>query len=133
MLPRKLRISRAKAIKRNAKPSTNTTKPPQHTRAAGAGGIYNPKMSGQEASQLGRAGKLLGRAAAAQLRSGDRYAPAAGPAGIRKPESFIFEGHRASSKGGKTGLKLGGKKKGAKPGGRSAKRGAAWKSSGGKN
>lgn len=71
----------------------------------------------------------MGRAAAAQLRTGD----ASGPS-IRAPESFIFEGHRASSKQGKTGLKLGGggKKKGGKPGTRSSKRGTAWKASGGR-
>jgi nucleolar protein 12 len=127
MLPRKLRVSRAKAIKRNAKPGASVARPPTHTRPS-KGSVYNPKMTSEESSKLGRAGKLFGRAHAAQLRSGD----AKSSSGIRGPETFIFEGHRASSKGGKTGLKLGGKKKGAKPGGRSAKRGAAWKSGGGK-
>lgn len=123
MLPRKLRVSRAKAVKRNVKPGSNTARAPTHTKAKG---IYNPKVSAQESSQMGRAGKLMGRAAAAQLRSGDGSA-------IRAPESFIFEGHRASSKQGKQGLKLGGaKKKSGKPTTRSSKRGAAWKSGGGK-
>jgi len=127
MLPRKLRVSRAKAIKRNAKPGASVAHPPTHTRPAN-GAVYNPKMTSEQSSKLGRAGKLFGRAHAAQLRSGDVKSSTA----IRGPESFIFEGHRANSKGGKTGLKLGGKKKTGKPGGRSAKRGAAWKSGGGK-
>merc|ERR1711939_892973 len=57
--------------------------------------------------------------------------------GILAPESFVFEGHRASSKAGKPLMKFGsaGKKKGpaaagAKPSNRSAKRGAAFKSQG---
>jgi nucleolar protein 12 len=130
MLPRKLRVSRAKAIKRNAKPGSGrpTTKP----RATG----YQRKYTSEEASKMGRTSKLFGRAAAAQqakatprpkgtaanntpLGDGTKK-PATLGADIRKPESFIFEGHRASAKGGKSGLKLGGKKKGTKVTGRSA-------------
>ncbi|KAL1302491.1 hypothetical protein AAFC00_002881 [Neodothiora populina] len=125
MLPRKLRVTRAKAIKRNAKSNNaNATRPPQHTqqpRSSRAGGVYNPKMSSQEQSNLGRAGKLLGRAAAAQLRNGDGSV-------IKAPEKFVFEGHRASSSQGKNGFKFG--KKG-KPGSKSStKRAAAWKAKG---
>lgn len=124
MLPRKLRVVRAKAIKRNAKPSQANSAPTQ-TRSARAGGVYNPKMTSQEQSNLGRAGKLFGRAAAAQLHRGGPDAPADA---IKGPEKFIFEGHRASNKNGKTGLKFG--KKG-KPGSKTSKssksRAAAWK------
>lgn len=130
MLPRKLRVSRAKAIKRNVKPrATESTDRPSATG-------YRRKITGEEASQVGRAGKLYGKAAAAQIRRPtarrDVRAPSGGaelPNGIRKPESFVFEGHRASSKSGKSGLKLG-KKKGGKPTSRSAKRGAAYKADG---
>jgi nucleolar protein 12 len=90
---------------------------------------YNPKMSARDQSNIGRASKLLGRAGAAQLRSGS------GPQkGMRRPESFIFEGHRATAKQGTTGLKFNrsSKKKVGKPTTRSAKRGTAWKKSGGK-
>lgn len=132
MLPRKLRVVRAKAIKRNAKPGQSSTP----ATSARAGGVYNPKMTSQEQSNLGRAGKLFGRAAAAQLHRGK--GPAAATAGvqgrdgsaIKGPESFVFEGHRASSKGGKTGLKFG--KKGKPGSGKASKssksRAAAWKS-----
>lgn len=121
MLPRKLRVARSKAQKRNAKPGSG--RPGSKPRANG----YQRKVTGEEASQMGRAGKLYGRAAAAQAKKqpGGGGGP---PNGIKKPEAFVFEGHRASSKGGKAGLKLGGKgKKGAKPANRSAKRGAAYK------
>ena len=82
---------------------------------------------------MGRAGKLFGRAAAAQVKK-DESAGGSMPEGIQKPEAFVFEGHRAKSIGGKAGLKLGGKgKKGkGKPAGRSAKRGAEFKAKVGK-
>ncbi|KAK4635743.1 Nucleolar protein 12 [Fulvia fulva] len=113
MLPRKLRVSRAKAQKRNPKPGSDRPA----ARKANTGG-YQRKITGEEASTMGRASKLLGRAGAAQMRSTDAPrpgpkeqktgAPAAADA-IKKPEAFIFEGHRATSKQGKSGLKLGGK------------------------
>lgn len=131
MLPRKLRVSRAKAIKRNIKP--RSAEGADRPSATG----YRRKITGEEASQVGRAGKLYGKAAAAQIRrptTGRRDARERSggdelPNGIKKPESFVFEGHRASSKSGKSGLKLG-KKKGGKPTGRSAKRAAAYKADG---
>lgn len=124
MLPRKLRVSRAKAPKRNATAGSG--------RPAASG--YQRKVSGEEATKAGRARKLLERGTAAQQRgqpgregmrkrdsNKDRVAN-----GVKRPEAFVFEGHRASSKAGKGGLKLG-KKKGGKPTTRSARRGAAYK------
>jgi nucleolar protein 12 len=123
MLPRKLRVTRAKAPKKNAKPGSG--RPSARPTAAAAATGYRRKVTGAEASQLGRSAKLLGRAAAAKMRQpGDRTSRPAGGAraatalreGIQKPEDFIkkpgfvFEGHRASAKQGKSGLKLGGKK-----------------------
>ncbi|KAF7186948.1 Nucleolar protein 12 [Pseudocercospora fuligena] len=124
MLPRKLRVSRAKAPKKNAKPGTGR---PSARPSAGTG--YQRKLTGAEASQMGRTGKLLGRAAAAKVRKGgdggkeNRSGTGDKPQfgnGIKRPEDFIkkspmiFEGHRASSKQGKSGLKLGGKGGGKK-------------------
>lgn len=123
MLPRKLRVSRARGIKRNAKPESTKARMPSHTKI-GTG--YNPKLTSQQQTQLGRIGKTMGRAAAAQIRT------TGAPPGVRGPESFVFEGHRASSKSGKSGLKLGGKGKKGKPTTRSSKRGTAWKATGGK-
>ncbi|KAK5174459.1 Nucleolar protein 12 [Saxophila tyrrhenica] len=126
MLPRKLRVTRAKAQKRNAKPGSDR---PSSRPSTGTG--YQRKITGEEASKIGRTGKLFGRAAAANVRRGSQRGGGKqrtganetalgnrGEAklgeGIRKPESFVFEGHRATSGGGKAGLKLGGRKK--KPG-----------------
>ncbi|GIZ40557.1 hypothetical protein CKM354_000389100 [Cercospora kikuchii] len=120
MLPRKLRVSRAKAPKKNAKAGSGrpSLRPQRAVGRAGSG--YQRKLTGEEASKLGRSAKLLGRAAAANLRKGgDDKASARGPSerssqtlagGIRKPENFVFEGHRASARSGKSGLKLGGAK-----------------------
>lgn len=132
MLPRKLRVVRAKRpVKRDAVP-------------AGGRGVRGGEKGGQENpnhTQLGRARKLLGRAggAASERDSRQARAPRVGDVsisrgppglgkGVRPPEAFVFEGHRASSKQGGGSKKGGaGKKKGEKPKNRSAKRGAAWK------
>ena len=75
----------------------------------------------------GRAGKLLGKAGAAQARHFNNSNP-----GIKPMESFVFEGHRASAHHGKSGQKSGRKgKKATKPANRSSRRAAAWKSNAG--
>ena len=124
MLPRKLRISRAKAPKRNPKPGSG--RPSTSAKPASSG--YKRKITAEEASQRGRSGKLFGRAGAAQMRKTDSKSmpnrpprPSLGE-GIRRPEDFVFEGHRASSKQGTSGLKLGGKGgKGGKTGNKKAR------------
>lgn len=96
-------------------------------------------QSGADENSLrGGVKKLLGRAAAGkaqmQARGKPNGAPAKGPqrggSGMKPPESFVFEGHRASSTQGNKALKLGGarKKKGGKPKNpKRAGRAAAWK------
>lgn len=116
LLPRRIRVVRAKMPKRNSSKRSPTSS-----------GLMNPR----EQSMRGRASKLLGQAAVAKLKSHSRVSP---PTTSIKPiEAFAFEGYRASSKQGKAGLKLGrsGKRK-DKPKSRSSRRGAAWKASGGK-
>ncbi|KAK8229478.1 hypothetical protein HDK77DRAFT_500815 [Phyllosticta capitalensis] len=154
MLPRKLRVTRAKPFKRSKQQqqSSSSTRP-----ATGSSrGVYNPKISAEQKSLQGRAAKLLGKAGAAKLNKnpnltelgeskrksggGDSKDAAALPGGagaFKTPEAFVFEGYRASAKQGKTGLKLGGakkggKSKGGKPASRGSKRAAAWKKGGGK-
>lgn len=119
MLPRKLRVSRAKAIKRNTKPSLDSTRARAQIAAGPRGkGGYVPKITPQQQSQLGRANRLLGHHAAARMQSGK----AKGVQGVRDPESFVFEGHRASAS---ASAKV--QKKKGKPTTRSSKRGSAWK------
>ena len=125
MLPRKLRVARAKVQKRNAKPGSG--RPSSAPKANG----YQRKVTGEEASKIGRANKLFGRATAAQMKESIASGKSTSN-GLQPPEKFVFEGHRASNKGGKAGLKLAGrgKKKPGKPTNRSAKRGAAFKAAG---
>ncbi|KAG9188467.1 hypothetical protein G6011_02390 [Alternaria panax] len=116
MLPRKLRVTRCKAEKKNKDRPRGP--PPSKTPGAakgkpGAG--YKQKLTEEQKSQQGRARSMLGKVAKAQTKEG-----------------FVFEGHRASERQGKSGLKFkgsGGKKKG--PNGRKS-RSAGWKKTGGK-
>jgi nucleolar protein 12 len=115
MLPRKLRVTRCKAEKKNKdKPrGPPPSKAPRVNGKPGAG--YKQKLTEEQKSQQGRARSMLGKVAKAQTKEG-----------------FVFEGHRASERQGKSGLKFkgsGGKKKG--PNGRKS-RSAGWKKTGGK-
>jgi nucleolar protein 12 len=150
MLPRILRVVRAKAVKKTALASQSARADSKNTKNPNKSQIYNPKLSSQVSSLQGRAGKLLGKAGAAQFRKGEGSgangttmgkigAGATGKVieGIAKtPESIVFEGYRASAKSGKpAGLKMGGKgggKKNGKPRTRSSKRASDWKKGGGK-
>ncbi|KAI9846486.1 MAG: Nucleolar protein 12 [Sclerophora amabilis] len=133
LLPRKLRVTRAKNIKKTAssskRDSTGFTLPGNSSR------IYNPKVTPESKSLQGRAGRLLGRAGAARFRSEGRETIKSGKPlnGVTKsPEMVVFEGYRASEQSGRPTMKFGGsgKKKG-KPKTRSSKRGTAWKTAGG--
>ncbi|KAF2132755.1 hypothetical protein P153DRAFT_283136 [Dothidotthia symphoricarpi CBS 119687] len=108
LLPRILRVTRCKAEKKKDKPRG----PPPSKKSSG---VYNAKISGEEKSKQGRAQAMLGKVAAAKTK-----------------EAFVFEGHRASERQGKSGLKFGGgggKKKG--PNGRKS-RSSTWKKTAGK-
>ena len=130
MLPRILRVTRAKYIQKTTgrkgfeKQSAKTEKPNKGL------GAYRPKIPSEIQSLSGRAGKLLGRAGASQIRSyGSSRPPLKGIS--KSPESIVFAGHRANSKHGKGTLGMGGSgKKQGKPRTRSSRRGAAFKVSG---
>jgi nucleolar protein 12 len=111
MLPRKLRVTRCRAEKKNKKDKPRAPPPTKERRAGGPGKAgYVAKMSDEQKSMQGRARSMLGKVAKAQTKEG-----------------FTFEGHRAKEGQGKAGLKFkgsGGKKKG--PNGRKA-RSSAWK------
>ena len=126
MLPRVLRVTRAKAMKKTANAQARQDAPKPFVKGSNNPNnqvIYNPKMTSQQQSLQGRAGKLLGKAGASQFRKRDEAAnkqprqrvtgtndTPLGIPGIKGPEAFIFEGYRASSNSGKPkDLKLGGK------------------------
>ncbi|KAI1347567.1 hypothetical protein F5Y01DRAFT_242162 [Xylaria sp. FL0043] len=149
MLPRELRVSRAKDPRKTALALERTTKSglKSHKGADGKGKNtkYTPKITPEQQSQAGRAGRLFGRSAAAKQQrelKGDRRKPRArndqpqeNNDGIKPPEQFIFEGRRASARDGKPkDLKFGKTKgkKGAvktKAKGRGARRAAEWRKS----
>lgn len=149
LLPRALRVSRAKdprktalAIERTAKTRLDAFKAadgkPKSTK-------YAPKITPEQHSLAGRAGKLFGRSAATkkqrELKNGHRKHNSKGERPqengdrIKPPEQFIFEGRRASATDGKPKDLKFGKSKGkkrpvkAKTKGRGARRAAEWRNS----
>lgn len=115
---RKLRVTRAKTIKRNTKKPDDcrldlASRRPSDNRK---GSVYQPKVDPRKRDTLNRANKLLGRAGAAQLKS----------------QGDVFEGLRATAKTD-SGVKKGGSgKKAGKSRARASARAAAWKGKGGK-
>jgi len=129
MLPRKLRVMRAKSMKRR-EIKTNAM-----TRAKSEG---KGRLTPQQQSQMGRAAKLFGKQAASARANGrmgdngqtrndrsERQAQQA-ESSFKSPESFVFEGHRAKPGSGTSGLKVKHRKPAlATKSGK--KRGAAWR------
>ena len=132
MLPRTLRVTRAKNVGKTTRSKDRSQRHGVHSKATKTMGTYVPKISSKTQSLSGRAGKLLGRAKAAQFRNAvdepvipKRQVNEA----IQATERVAFEGYRASSKQGRGTMKLAGS--GKKQGDRSSRRGADFKRSGG--
>lgn len=114
MLPRKLRVVRAKNLNRHVKAPASRPVP---------NGVGDKTMHG-------RAGKLLGRAGAAQIRHADTKGPKRQKVegAVKAPEAFVFEGQRARSNDANKGLNFGGKRKKQNPReSKGGKRAAAWR------
>ncbi|KAJ5702874.1 Nucleolar protein 12 [Penicillium malachiteum] len=110
MLPRKLRVTRARKMAKKQE-----------------SGGKDSKLAEAQKTLQGRASKLLGRAGAHKVKEEGKNTIAG--------NSFVFEGHRATESGGSS-LKLKGKSRGskgnkAKRNARSIKRAAAYKAAGG--
>ncbi|UNI14684.1 Nucleolar protein 12 [Purpureocillium takamizusanense] len=133
MLPRPLRVTRAKDPRKTALAQERASaKANASDNSKGRGGTgYRPKITPEQQAAAGRAGKLLGRAGAAQMqRGGKDGANAAALVSKKSPEQIVFEGRRASSRDGRPkDLKFGKKGKGKKPKPthRGARRAAEWK------
>ncbi|OQE94194.1 hypothetical protein PENNAL_c0004G02467 [Penicillium nalgiovense] len=110
MLPRKLRVTRARKIAKKREPSGPETK--------------KSRVDEAQKTMQGRANRLLGRAGAAKVKA-DANSTIAG-------NSFVFEGHRATE--GSSTIKMKQKSRGskAKRESRSSKRAAAYKAAGGR-
>ena len=110
---RKLRITRAKAMKRNQqKPKGPSHREPRRPPPKEGRGLFVPKADPKAQATIGRAGTLLGRAGAVQL----------------KKQVEVFEGMRATADTD-SGVKKGGsgKKNGGKARARTTTRSTAWK------
>ncbi|KAI9719193.1 MAG: Nucleolar protein 12 [Chrysothrix sp. TS-e1954] len=140
LLPRKLRVVRAKNTKsKDATRHTSTgNRDLRPTRGKSSDSAQSVNMTdSKEKSFKGRARKMSGQAGAASLNK-SRLKPRSPTSSsnpvvdIKRPEAFVFEGHRASSTQGNRGLRLGGagRRKGKRPETRSTRRAAAWKSKG---
>ncbi|CAI7645426.1 unnamed protein product [Penicillium discolor] len=110
MLPRKLRVTRARKVAKKREPSGPETK--------------KSRVDEAQKTMQGRANRLLGRAGAAKVKA-DANSTIAG-------NSFVFEGHRATE--GSSSVKMKQKSRGskAKRESRSSKRAAAYKAAGGR-
>ncbi|KAI0007073.1 hypothetical protein F4779DRAFT_593551 [Xylariaceae sp. FL0662B] len=145
MLPRALRVSRAKDPRKTALAVERTTKAKLANAGAGENKLkstkYKPKVTPEQQSQAGRASRLLGKAGGARQRRGlkgegrrPRERREGAPDGdMKTPEQIVFEGRRASAKDGKPRDLKFGKMKGkkgvvkTKPKSRGAKRAAEWR------
>ncbi|KAK4229089.1 putative nucleolar protein 12 [Podospora fimiseda] len=155
MLPRALRVTRCKAPHKTARAlEAKEVRQAAERKASdkrSGKSAYVPKVTPEAQTLAGRAGKLLGRAGAAQLvgkgkkgKKGERSGKPISKSeileksGIKPPEDFVFEGRRASEKDGKPkdlkfkGARSSKDKKGyKKPGGKGAARAAKWRAGGG--
>ncbi|KAH8593627.1 hypothetical protein B0O99DRAFT_546749 [Bisporella sp. PMI_857] len=154
MLPRILRVVRAKPINKtaNAQAASKSRLESRNNKVIAKDRIYNPKIDSQVSSLEGRAGKLLGKAGAARLKKRESSGAnmiAIGKRGdgqkdanwgmsrgriegiAKTPESIVFEGYRASAKNGRPkDLKMGKKQGKGKPKTRSSNRASEWKKGG---
>ncbi|KAK2775276.1 Nucleolar protein 12 [Emmonsiellopsis sp. PD_33] len=142
MLPRKLRVTRAKRVMKKPTTSSSSGNPNKSALGARRGGAPGPR-SEKMASFHGRAAGLLGKAGASKLRDSSSRRPARAEKG-RKSDGgagggdgpLVFEGHRATAENG-PGFNLKTKSRGAKgrvgkPKTRSTRRAAAFRAGGGK-
>jgi nucleolar protein 12 len=108
MLPRKIRVSRAKKVMKKREDS----------------GGPNKTLREADKTLQGRAGKLFGRAGAAKLKADAKK--------TISQNSLVFEGHRATEDGSRIRVKTKSRGSKGKPKNRSSKRAAAFRAAGGK-
>ncbi|KAM0330062.1 hypothetical protein ACHAQA_004233 [Verticillium albo-atrum] len=145
MLPRALRVTRAKAPHKTALAQERTKAKTAGDKADKKSTKYKQKATPEQLSMAGRASKLLGRSGALYdhkkkgPRGGEKKEQASGSGLVLKtPEEIIFEGKRASANDGRPSDVRIGKKKGrvnkgrVEKKGRGAVRAAAWRKDGSK-
>lgn len=134
MLPRPMRVTRAKDPRKTALAQERSTARQVAVYGAAKRTSYQVKATPEQQSMAGRAGKLLGQAAAFQQQRKGAKGPRRDSrpnamAGMKTPEQVVLEGRRASSRDALP-KDLKGKKikgKGGKPKHRGARRAADWR------
>ncbi|VUC19880.1 unnamed protein product [Clonostachys rosea] len=135
MLPRALRVTRAKDPRKTAQAQKRIADSGKGINGDAKNTKYRKKLTPEELSMGGRAAKLLGRSGAAaerrKARVTDDKKDDVSSTVLKTPEEIVFEGTRASvrtgaAKGKRLSKKLRGKK-GSQPTGRGARRAAEWK------
>ncbi|KAF4978087.1 hypothetical protein FZEAL_5477 [Fusarium zealandicum] len=136
MLPRKLRVTRAKDPRKTLLAQERSKSKGAAPNGAAKSMKYKHKATPEEQSMAGRTGRLLGRSAAVQQRHGKRAPKNSasgdgddGPAALKTPEQVVFEGRRATTRDALP-KDLKAKKKGkgkGRPQNRGARRAAEWK------
>ncbi|KHO00132.1 nucleolar protein 12 [Metarhizium album ARSEF 1941] len=122
MLPRKLRVTRAKDPRKTARTQERAQAKAVAAHSKARNTKYTPKMTPEQQAAAGRVNRLLGRAGAFLHR---KKSGSSGANGTSK-QKVVFEGNRASSKDGRhKDLKLGRRGKG-RPKSRAASRAAQW-------
>jgi nucleolar protein 12 len=140
MLPRKLRVTRAKDPRKTILAQERARGKYIVNNGGPKSTKYKHKATPEEQSMAGRTSKLLGRSAAVQQRHkkrpsahGESQEAEKPVPEIKGPEQFVFEGRRASARDGlpkelKQKQKGKGKgKKSGKPQNHGSKRAAEWK------
>ncbi|PHH67193.1 hypothetical protein CDD81_2962 [Ophiocordyceps australis] len=132
MLPRRLRVTRAKDPRKTALAQSRSQEKARATAAESAiNPRYRSKQSSQDLAAAGRAGKLLGRVGALKQRNRARFAFSHTPVStvIKSPEQIVFEGQRASAINGGSGdgKSTKSKRKSMKPNNKSTRRAAEWR------
>ncbi|KAH0595593.1 hypothetical protein MHUMG1_06769 [Metarhizium humberi] len=124
MLPRNLRVTRAKDPRKTARTQERALAKAVAADSKSRNTKYSPKLTPEQQAAAGRANRLLGRA------GGFMHRKKSGSDGVNTMpnQKVVFEGNRASSKDGKPkDLKFGKKKGKGRPQNRATKRAAEWR------
>jgi nucleolar protein 12 len=124
MLPRKLRVTRAKDPRKTALAQGRAQAKVDAADKKARSTKYTPKLTPEQQAAAGRANRLLGRSGAFMHRKKTGSTMGNGTS----DQKIVFEGNRASSKDGRPkDLKFGKKKGKGRPKNRGARRAADWK------
>ncbi|KAG5927273.1 hypothetical protein E4U42_002389 [Claviceps africana] len=130
LLPRVLRVARAKDPRKTALAQERSRSKAQAAERQAHSTKYTPKQTPEQQAAAGRANKLLGRAGGFQHRNKASHATKPSSANRDPSQKLVFEGNRASINDGRPRdlkFRKGKGRSKPKPKNRSARRAADWK------